>query len=269
MPPADLRPAQLGIVLLGRVILGHVAATLVDLAQRGFLRIDEIPGDDDHDWLLTDLRGQAGTSRSLLRFEASLLNGVFARQSVARVGEISKDLIPALNRMRRQLYRDAVRRGWLRRWHHGRRTPRGEQLLKQIQLFRRELRTLATSGDSATTAELAPYAIVFGLGGSPALSLQAENTEPAQRRQSAVQWSQSDRFATSWLAICAGLPQAHVGRGHHTRDGRSGDFVQQWSAPRDHGHGSHGHGLGHGGYDGYDGGHDGGAASGGGGHGGH
>ena len=36
-PPEDLRPAQLGIVLRGRVILGHVTATLVDLAQRGFL----------------------------------------------------------------------------------------------------------------------------------------------------------------------------------------------------------------------------------------
>jgi uncharacterized membrane protein YgcG len=249
--------------LLGRVILGHVAATLVDLGQRGFLRIDEVPGDDDHDWLLTTLRGQAAAGRSLLRFEKTLLNGIFARQSVARVGEISQDLIPALNRMRRQLYRDAVRRGWLRRWRHGRRTVRGELLLKEIQSFRRELRALAASGDSAMMARLAPYAIVFGLGGSPAVRLQAEDAEPVQRRQSSVQWSQSDRFATSWLAMCAGLPHA------------AGDFVQQWSAPREHGHGSHGHGLGHGGHGGYGGGHEnfggghhGGAASGGGGHGG-
>lgn len=250
--PGDLRPAQLGVVLLGRVILGHVAATLVDLGQWGFLRIDEVRDDDDHDWLLTDLRGQAGTGRSLLRFEQTLLNGMFARQSAARVGEISQDLIPALNRMRRQLYRDAVRRGWLRRWHPGRRTPRGELLLKEIQSFRRELRALATSGDSATMAQLAPYAIVFGLGGSPAVRLQAQDTERAQRRQSSVQWSQSDRFATSWLAVCGGLPHA------------AGDFVQQWSAPREHGPGSHGHGLGHGGYGGghesFGGGHHGGAA---------
>jgi len=64
------------VVLPGRVILGHVAATLVDLGRRGFLRIDEVPRDDDHDWLLTDLRGQAGTGRSLLRFEKTLLNGI-------------------------------------------------------------------------------------------------------------------------------------------------------------------------------------------------
>src|SRR5690242_8761967 len=36
-PPEGLRPAQLGIVLLGRVIVGHASATLVDLAQRGLI----------------------------------------------------------------------------------------------------------------------------------------------------------------------------------------------------------------------------------------
>jgi hypothetical protein len=45
-PPENLRPAQLGIVLLGRVILGHIGATLADLGQRGLIRIDEVPGDD-------------------------------------------------------------------------------------------------------------------------------------------------------------------------------------------------------------------------------
>ena len=40
-PPEGLRPAQLGIILVGRVILGHVSATLVDLAQRGVLSLDE------------------------------------------------------------------------------------------------------------------------------------------------------------------------------------------------------------------------------------
>ena len=78
-PPEDLRPAQLGIVLLGRVILGHISATLVDLAQRGFLRIEAIPGDGDPDWLLTSLRDQAAGRSVLLRFEATLLDGLFAR----------------------------------------------------------------------------------------------------------------------------------------------------------------------------------------------
>jgi hypothetical protein len=35
-PPQDLRPAQLGIILVGRVIVGHIGATLTDLCQHGF-----------------------------------------------------------------------------------------------------------------------------------------------------------------------------------------------------------------------------------------
>src|SRR5215469_1362663 len=96
-PPADLRPAQLGIVLVGQVILGHIGATFVDLAERGFLRMDEVTGDDELDWLLTDLRGPAAAPGGLLRFEATLRDGLFARQPAARGREISDDLIPALN----------------------------------------------------------------------------------------------------------------------------------------------------------------------------
>jgi hypothetical protein len=103
------------------------AATLLDFAQRGFILIEEIPGDDDRDWLLTDLRDPAETDSGLLRFEGTLLDGLFARRSPARLGELGQDLIPANNRTRSQLDRDAVRRGWLRRWRHHQRTPHGEQ----------------------------------------------------------------------------------------------------------------------------------------------
>jgi hypothetical protein len=39
------------------------------------------------------------------------------------VSEIGDVLLPALNRFRAQLRRDAVRHGWLRRWHTDKRTP--------------------------------------------------------------------------------------------------------------------------------------------------
>ena len=38
LPPDGLRPGQLGVVLLGRVIVGGIAATLVDLAGREIVR---------------------------------------------------------------------------------------------------------------------------------------------------------------------------------------------------------------------------------------
>ena len=35
VPPAGLRPGQLSLLLLGRVIIGDIAVTLADLAVRG------------------------------------------------------------------------------------------------------------------------------------------------------------------------------------------------------------------------------------------
>ena len=41
LPPDGLRPGQLGVVLLGRVIVGDIAATLVDLAGREIVQVAE------------------------------------------------------------------------------------------------------------------------------------------------------------------------------------------------------------------------------------
>lgn len=261
-PPADLRPAQLGMVLLGRTIFGHISATLVDLEQRGLLRIDEIPG-DDQDWLLTDRRDQAAARGGLLAFEATLLDGLFDLQSTVRLGETGQALIPVLNRVRAQLHRDAVHQGWLRRWPRHGRTQRGEELLAQIQSFRAALRALAGSHDAETMARLAPYAIGFGLGRS---GPGAEETGTAQRREDVVQWGRPDRFNQRFLTVCGTVFAAQGGWDHHVHHaGHGGGFG---------GHGGHGGGFGghggHGGHGGGFGGHGGhGGGFGGGGHGGH
>ena len=146
LAPPRTRPAQLGIILVGRVIAGHLGATLVDLCVRGFLRIEEIPGDDGVQWLLTDLRGQAPCpGPSPLSFEMALLNGMFGPRAQVRLPGIGDELVPALNRVRMELGRDAIRNGWLRRWRRTG-TEQGEQLLRQIQGFRQELRARALSG---------------------------------------------------------------------------------------------------------------------------
>jgi len=243
-PPGDLRPAQLGIVLVGRVVLGHVTATLVDLAQRGFLRIEEADGQVGSSWLLTDLRDQAADQNSLLRFEVTLLDGLFALQPTVRLREIGQALVPVLNRFRAQLSRDAVRNGRLHRWHRTQPPPRDERLLKQIHDFRRQLRTLAASGNTDALAGLIPYAMIFGLGPRSAITVNDDRDGTAVRSATEVPWSKSDRFVMSWLAICATL-SARSGHGHRS------NFVQEWSAPHDHGHASHGHnsaGSGHGDY---------------------
>jgi Predicted membrane protein (DUF2207) len=272
-PPENLRPAQLGIVLLGQVILGHIAATLVDLGQRGLLRIDEVPDDNGQGWLLTDARGQAAGPGTLLPFEATLLDGLFAGQPAMRLREVSQALIPTLDRVRTQLRRDAARNGRLRRWPRGepaRRTRRGEQLLRQIHSFRQELRALAASGDTGAMEGLAPYAVLFGLSGPSAVRLDTTTILNGEPQEAEVGWSRSERFVTGWLGACVALPAVPGGHGHRSHDGRSGDFAHEWSAPHSHGHGpaqgGHG-GAGYGEHGGGYGGHGGGFA--GGGHGGH
>jgi len=269
-PPENLRPAQLGIVLRGRVILGHASATLVDLAQHGFLDIEEVDGGLGPDWRLTDLRHRAAGQRPLLPFEVTLLDGVFARQSAVLLSEIDNALVPALDRFRVQLRRDAVRNGRLSRWRRGKRSPGGERLLRQIQEFRRELRALAASSDPAALAGLAPYAMIMGRGApSPAALNDAPDTGTAQGREADVpqsRWSRSDLFDAGWIAACARLSY-HPGQGHQP------DFAHDWSAPGNHdghghhpGHEDHGGGYGHHGGNGHHGGYGDGGGHDGGGH---
>jgi hypothetical protein len=54
----ELRAGQTGVVTLGRVIMGDIAVTLVDLIQREFLAVEETT--DHGDWLLT-LRGKSAS----------------------------------------------------------------------------------------------------------------------------------------------------------------------------------------------------------------
>jgi hypothetical protein len=245
-PPEDLRPAQLGIILVGRVIVGHLGATLIDLCQRGFLRIDEIPGGDDAQWLLTDLRRQApGPGVPLVLFETVLLDGLFGSQTQARLPQAGPGLLPVIDRVRVELRRDAVRHGWLRRWRQDRRTERGEQLLRQIQGFRRVLRGRVLSG-AGVPAALAPYTMIFGLAAAPGVDAGIGG-DVAIQRSGEIPWARLDVFAGTWSAwlneSCGG-----------DADGRSDDFAHQWHVPVSHDHVNPGH---HSGYDGYGGGHGG------------
>jgi hypothetical protein len=180
-----------------------------------------------------------------LRFEATLLDGLFARQHTVQLSEIGQGLVPVLNRFRAQLSRDAVRNGRLRRWHQTRRPARGERLLKQIHDFRRELRTLCASGSTGPLADLIPYAMIFGLGPRSEITIDNDHdAATAQRCITEMPWSQTDRFVMSWLGVCAGLSA-------RPRHGYRSSFVQEWSAPHDHSPASHGHDPAHSGHSGH------------------
>jgi hypothetical protein len=239
-PPRDLRPAQLGIILIGRVIVGHLGATLVDLCVRGFLRIEEVPDDDGAQWLLTDLRGQAPSPGvPPLPFEMTLLDGLFGPQAQVRLVGNGGELVPALNRVRAELGRDAVRSGCLRRWRRDQRTEQGEQLFRQIQGFRQELRARALSG-AGVSGFLAPYMMIFGLAAAPGADV-ALHHDTATRPSAEIPWERLEAFTQTW--------QSYVNAaGANSGNGRPGDFARQWSAPPGHDHANPGHQSG---YDGY------------------
>lgn len=184
VPPAGLRPGQLGVVLLGRVIIGDVAATLVDLACRQVLRVTEDPGAGT--WLLGASPAAGPPGEELLGYDRALLRGLPVG-SVAGIPELARTYPAAMDRARRALIRDAVRRGWLSRLRRGQRTGQGEELALRIRSFQRELRRLRSEhGESALDGRLLPYALHFGLVHSGQLPLA--------------------RFGGAWVGAFAGLP---------------------------------------------------------------
>jgi hypothetical protein len=227
------------MLLTGRVTLVHVSATLVDLTQRGLLGMEEVSAGSCTDWLLRDWRGQAGRGH-VQDFEVTLLDRLFGGKPEIYLSELGEALIPAVSRFRAHLRRDGLRHGWLRRWHGGKLTPGGEQMLKRAYDFRRGLRKLAAEGDVETLTALAPYAMAFGLLASPVSLTDADDAGRDRSREIEVQWSQFDRFAQGWQAICAEY------RGHSQDSGHSGHTTGY----ADYG-GSHVGGFSHGGHTGH------------------
>ena len=121
-PPDDVRPGQAGTLLDGVANPRDVTATIVDLAVRGYLRIEELPPDAQAirapsqrpDWRLVRL-GKAG---GLLAYEQILLDGLFegaaadSGAACARLSELGPVFAGRLKQAQDALYTDAAARGW-------------------------------------------------------------------------------------------------------------------------------------------------------------
>jgi len=114
-PPEDVRPGQAGTLLDGAANPRDVAGTIVDLAVRGYLRIEDatLTGSMP-DWRLARL-GRAG---GLLDYEQILLDGLFlnpatdrARRSVL-LSELGSAFAVPLKEAQDALYKDVAARGW-------------------------------------------------------------------------------------------------------------------------------------------------------------
>jgi len=111
-PPDDMRPGQMGTLIDEQANVLDVSATLVDLAVRGYLLIQEIPKEGwfgKPDWRLIRLDQPDG---DLLTYERRLLNGVFRDGTEVTISELKNVFAERLKGVQESLYADAVDRHW-------------------------------------------------------------------------------------------------------------------------------------------------------------
>ncbi|HLA92004.1 MAG TPA: DUF2207 domain-containing protein [Actinomycetota bacterium] len=111
-PPEDLRPGQIGTLIDEEANTLDVTATIVDLAVRGYLVIEEIPKEGwfgKPDWKLTR---QPKETEELLDYERTLLEGLFEDGPETLLSDLKKTFVARLQEVKDALYGDMVSRKW-------------------------------------------------------------------------------------------------------------------------------------------------------------
>jgi hypothetical protein len=113
VPPDKIRPGQVGTLIDEQANTLDVTATIIDLAVRGYLRINEIPKEGwlgSADWELELLKSSAG----LMPYESTLLSALFADGPKVRVSDLKGTFVQSLKQVQDELYDDVVHQGWYR-----------------------------------------------------------------------------------------------------------------------------------------------------------
>lgn len=114
-PPDGTRPGEIGTLVDEQADPVDVTATLVDLAVRGYLRIEEVPrsnpGKKPKDWTLVRLKASDG---ELLEFEGTLLDRLFAGRGTVTLSELKTTFASSMAAVQTGLYRHVTERGWFR-----------------------------------------------------------------------------------------------------------------------------------------------------------
>ncbi|MGI5268841.1 DUF2207 domain-containing protein [Nonomuraea sp. CA-218870] len=114
-PPDGVRPGQIGTLVDEQADVIDVTATIIDLAVRGYLRIDEQPRQtyDAPDWLLVRL--PHAPANTLLPYEQALHDAIFEGRDAVLLSQLSGSFTAHLGEVRDALYADVVRQGWFAR----------------------------------------------------------------------------------------------------------------------------------------------------------
>ena len=113
-PVDDLRPGQIGTLIDETAHPLDVSATIVDLAARGHLLIEEVPKEGwfgSADWRLK--RQPTNTDkRTLLAYEHLLLDGLFEDGDEVLLSDLKTKFATRLKQVQDALYADTIARGW-------------------------------------------------------------------------------------------------------------------------------------------------------------
>lgn len=157
----ELKPGEISLLVVGRVVMGDIEVTLVDLTQRDLLRVEETDGAAD--WLLTSPHG-VPARQAIAEYETRLLDQLAGRGRSVLLSSLAADLGQGLGKTRRALEHEVVAQGWVWRLHHDQRTPKGQELARHVRSFQRELRKFKfDEGEEAISDTLLPFALRFGL----------------------------------------------------------------------------------------------------------
>ena len=114
-PPDDVRPGLVGTLIDEQANVLDVTATIVDLAVRGYIRIDELPRQGwfgARDWQLVELKAADDT---LLQYERTLFNAIFKSSNVVTLSSLKQHFRSDLSKVQDQLYDEMVYRRWYNR----------------------------------------------------------------------------------------------------------------------------------------------------------
>ncbi|MFD6950706.1 hypothetical protein A6A08_14340 [Nocardiopsis sp. TSRI0078] len=119
-PPDGVHAGQIGTLVNETVDITDLTGAVVDLAVRGYVRLEELPHENftSVDWRLVRLDGPP--EDTLLAYEWMLLDALFGGRRTIRLSQVgsphtSSDFPARIDRVREELYRDMVRMRWFAR----------------------------------------------------------------------------------------------------------------------------------------------------------
>jgi hypothetical protein len=160
--PGGVRAGQVSVLLAGKVIVGDIAVTLADLAVRGLLTVEPADGGD---WALT-VQSPGAAGAPVVDYERRLLAGLARAGTTVRLSALAPGFGEHMDKARSEIESAAVRDGWVRRFHHDRRTSQGDEFAAQVRAFQRSLRRALECAELAQDilgGRLLAYAMRFGL----------------------------------------------------------------------------------------------------------